>query len=107
MGFMSLRNTLKRPGNFFPGRFCPQEAADAPPLLVLAGVSRVPVPEAEAAAEAEEAVADKRPSPGSPIRPGTSASQAAAQAAAAAAEVAEAAAVRRNYRSASPGESAI
>ena len=95
---MSLRNTLKRPGNFFPGRFCPQEAADAPPLLALAGVSRVPVPEAEAAAEAEEAVADKRPSPGSPIRPGTSASPEAAEAAEAAGEAAEAEAASRSCR---------
>ena len=68
--------------------------AAAAPLRCL---NLVPAP-AEAAAEAAvEAEADKRPSPGSPSRPGTSASPVAV-AEVAAAEVEEAvAAARRNY----------
>jgi hypothetical protein len=94
---------VKRPGDFSPDRFCPQEAADEPQLLALILLSPVPAPAEEVAAEAAEAVAGTRPSPGSPSHPGTSASPEAAEVVAeAAAVVAEAAVGPRNYTSALP-----
>ena len=90
---------MKRPGNRFPDRPCPHrsgEAGSAAPLRCF-WPNLVPAP-AEAAEEAEAvAVADMRPSPGSPIRPGTSASPVEAAEAEAAEAVAAGAAARRNY----------